>query len=35
VTVDTFHQILPKIRPSLTAEMIEELHHDSVIYSRA
>jgi SpoVK/Ycf46/Vps4 family AAA+-type ATPase len=35
VTVDTFHQILPKIRPSLTAEMIEELHHDSVTYSRA
>jgi transitional endoplasmic reticulum ATPase len=35
VTIDTFQQILPKVRPSLTAEMIEELHHDSITYSRA
>jgi SpoVK/Ycf46/Vps4 family AAA+-type ATPase len=35
VTIDTFQQILPKIRPSLTDEMIEELHKDSLTYSRA
>ena len=35
VTLDTFQQILPKIRPSLTDEMIEELHKDSITYSRA
>lgn len=35
VTIDTFQQILPTIRPSLTDEMIEELHKDSMTYSRA
>jgi SpoVK/Ycf46/Vps4 family AAA+-type ATPase len=34
VTLDTFVQIMPKIRPSLTDEMIEELHKDSITYSR-
>lgn len=35
VTLDTFQQILPKIRPSLTDEMIEEFQKDSLTYSRA
>jgi transitional endoplasmic reticulum ATPase len=35
VTLDTFVQIMPKIRPTLTDEMIEELHKDSITYSRA
>jgi SpoVK/Ycf46/Vps4 family AAA+-type ATPase len=35
VTLDTFVKIMPKIRPSLTDEMIEELHKDSITYSRA
>jgi SpoVK/Ycf46/Vps4 family AAA+-type ATPase len=35
VTMDTILQIMPKIRPSLTDEMIEELHKDSITYSRA
>lgn len=35
VTIDTFQRIMPSIRPSLTDEMIEELHKDSVTYSRA
>lgn len=35
VTLDTFLQIMPKIRSSLTDDMIEELHKDSITYSRA
>lgn len=35
VTLDTFQKIMPNIRPSLTDEMIEELHKDSLTYSRA
>jgi transitional endoplasmic reticulum ATPase len=35
VTLDTFVKIMPKIRPSLTDEMIEELRKDSITYSRA
>ena len=35
VTQETFVKIMPKIRPSLTDEMIEELHKDSITYSRA
>jgi SpoVK/Ycf46/Vps4 family AAA+-type ATPase len=35
VTLDTFQRIMPKVRPSLTDEMIEELHSDSITYSRA
>ncbi len=35
VTLDTFQQIMPNIRPSLTDEMIEALHKDSLTYSRA
>ena len=35
VTLDTFRQIMPTIRPSLTDEMIEELHKDCITYSRA
>jgi SpoVK/Ycf46/Vps4 family AAA+-type ATPase len=35
VTLSTFQQIMPKVRPSLTDEMIEELHSDSMTYSRA
>jgi SpoVK/Ycf46/Vps4 family AAA+-type ATPase len=34
VTTDTFIQILPKIRPSLTDEIIEEFQKDSIAYSR-
>lgn len=35
VTLDTFRQIMPTIRPSLTDELIEELHKDCITYSRA
>jgi SpoVK/Ycf46/Vps4 family AAA+-type ATPase len=35
VTLDTFQQIMPNIKPSLTDEMIKELHDDSQTYSRA
>jgi len=34
VTTDTFAEIVPQIRPSLTDEMIEEFRQDSVAYSR-
>jgi SpoVK/Ycf46/Vps4 family AAA+-type ATPase len=34
VTTDTFLHILPKIRPSLTDEIIEEFQKDSITYSR-
>ena len=34
VTVETFLQIAPKIRPSLSKEVIEEFEKDSVTYSR-
>ncbi len=34
VTTDTFEQILPKIRPSLADEVIQEFQKDSVTYSR-
>jgi len=34
VSTDTFVQILPKIRPSLTDEIIEEFQKDSITYSR-
>jgi transitional endoplasmic reticulum ATPase len=34
VTTDTFVQIMPKIRPSLTDEIIEEFQKDSITYSR-
>ena len=34
VTVETFMQIVPKIRPSLSKEVIEEFEKDSVTYSR-
>ena len=34
VSTDTFIQILPKIRPSLTDEIIEEFQKDSITYSR-
>jgi transitional endoplasmic reticulum ATPase len=34
VTTDTFIQILPKTRPSLTDEIIEEFQKDSITYSR-
>jgi len=34
VTTDTFIQILPTIRPSLTDEIIEEFQKDSITYSR-
>jgi SpoVK/Ycf46/Vps4 family AAA+-type ATPase len=35
VTLETFQQIMPNIRPSLTDEMIQDLHNDSLTYSRA
>jgi SpoVK/Ycf46/Vps4 family AAA+-type ATPase len=35
VTTDTFIQILPNIRPSLSDEIIEEFQKDSITYSRA
>jgi SpoVK/Ycf46/Vps4 family AAA+-type ATPase len=35
VTIDTFQHIMPNVRPSLTDAMIEELHTDSLTYSRA
>ena len=34
VTTDTFIQIVPKIRPSLADEVIEEFQKDSITYSR-
>ena len=34
VTTDTFLEILPNIRPSLTEEIIEEFQKDSITYSR-
>jgi SpoVK/Ycf46/Vps4 family AAA+-type ATPase len=34
VTTDTFVRILPKLRPSLTDEIIEEFKKDSITYSR-
>ncbi len=34
VTTDTFIEILPNIRPSLTEEVIEEFQKDSITYSR-
>ena len=34
VTTDTFIHILPKIRPTLTDEIIEEFQKDSITYSR-
>ncbi len=34
VTTDTFIQILPKIHPSLTDEIIEEFQKDNITYSR-
>jgi len=34
VTTETFVEILPKIRPSLTEEIIEEFQKDSITYSR-
>ncbi len=34
VTTDTFIEILPNIRPSLTEEIIEEFQKDSITYSR-
>ena len=34
VTTDTFVRILPKVRPTLTDEIIEEFQQDSVTYSR-
>jgi len=34
VTAETFMQILPKVHPSLSHEVIEEFEKDSVRYSR-
>lgn len=34
VTTDTFIQIMPNIRPSLTDEIIEEFQKDSITYAR-
>ena len=34
VTAETFLQILPKVRPSLSDEVIEEFEKDSITYSR-
>lgn len=34
VTTGTFAEIVPKIRPSLTVEVIEEFQKDSITYSR-
>ena len=34
VTTNTFNQILPKLRPSLTDEIIQEFQKDSITYSR-
>lgn len=34
VTEETFSRIMPKIRPSLSAEVIEEFEKDSITYSR-
>src|SRR5512139_316068 len=35
VTTDTFLQIMPRIRPSLTEGMIEDFQKDSIAYARA
>jgi SpoVK/Ycf46/Vps4 family AAA+-type ATPase len=34
VTAETFVQIIPKIRPSLTEEMVAEFEKDCCAYSR-
>lgn len=34
VTAETFIQIMPKVRPSLSSEVIEEFEKDSITYSR-
>jgi transitional endoplasmic reticulum ATPase len=34
VTTETFIQIMPKVRPSLSDEIIEEFEKDSISYSR-
>jgi SpoVK/Ycf46/Vps4 family AAA+-type ATPase len=34
VTTETFIQIIPKIRPSLTDDIIEEFQKDCITYSR-
>ena len=35
VTTDTIFEIIPKIRPSLTDEIVVEFEKDSITYSRA
>lgn len=35
VTAETFIHIMPKVRPSLSSEVIEEFEKDSISYSRA
>jgi len=35
VTTDTFLQMMPRIRPSLTEGMIEDFQKDSIAYARA
>lgn len=34
VTAETFAQVMPKVRPSLSDEVIAEFEKDSVSYSR-
>jgi SpoVK/Ycf46/Vps4 family AAA+-type ATPase len=34
VSTETIFEIMPKIRPSLTDEIIEEFEKDSITYSR-
>jgi SpoVK/Ycf46/Vps4 family AAA+-type ATPase len=34
VTTDTFIQIMPKVRPSLTDDIIVEFQRDSIAYTR-
>jgi hypothetical protein len=34
VTTDTIFEIIPKIRPTLTEEVIMEFEKDSIAYSR-
>ena len=34
VTTDTIFEIMPKIRPSLTEEVVVEFEKDSITYSR-
>ncbi len=34
VSTETIFEIIPKIRPSLTDEIIEEFEKDSITYSR-